>query len=132
MDFDVAVIASGSGGYVCAIRCAQLGLKTAIVEEYNELNDICLNVNCIPSKAPLDSIEHFHNARENFREHGINLRSLKGDKTQMIHCKHDVVSKTTDGMAFLMKKNKITTSTGWVRFRIRTNQGHFIVGIQKS
>ena len=117
MDFDVTVIGSGPGGYVCAIRCAQLGLKTAIVEKYNELGGTCLNVGCIPSKALLDSTEHFHNAQENFKEHGIQLKSLKVDMPQMIQRKRDVVDKTTDGVAFLMKKNKITVYTGMGSFK---------------
>ena len=117
MDFDVTVIGSGPGGYVCAIRCAQLGMKTAIVEKYDSLGGTCLNVGCIPSKALLDSSEHFHNAKDNFKEHGINLKSLKVDMPQMIQRKQDVVDKTTDGVAFLMKKNKITVYTGMGSFK---------------
>ena len=117
MDFDVTVIGSGPGGYVCAIRCAQLGLKTAIVEKYNELGGTCLNVGCIPSKALLDSSEHFHNAQEHFQEHGINLKSLKVDLPQMIQRKREVVEKTVEGVAFLMKKNKITVHHGVGSFK---------------
>ncbi len=117
MDFDVTIIGSGPGGYVCAIRCAQLGMKTAIVEKYNELGGTCLNVGCIPSKALLDSSEHFHNAKENFKEHGINLSSLKVDVPQMIQRKRDVVKKTVEGVAFLMKKNKISVYTGVGAFK---------------
>ena len=117
MDFDVTVIGSGPGGYVCAIRCAQLGMKTAIVEKYDSLGGTCLNVGCIPSKALLDSSEHYHNAKDNFKEHGINLKSLKVDMPQMIQRKQDVVDKTTDGVAFLMKKNKITVYTGMGSFK---------------
>ncbi|HRJ16585.1 MAG TPA: FAD-dependent oxidoreductase, partial [Saprospiraceae bacterium] len=71
MKFDVTVIGSGPGGYVAAIRAAQLGLKTAIIERYNTLGGTCLNVGCIPSKALLDSSEHYHNAHEKFSQHGI-------------------------------------------------------------
>lgn len=117
MDFDVTIIGSGPGGYVCAIRCAQLGMKTAIVEKYNELGGTCLNVGCIPSKALLDSSEHFHNAKENFKEHGINLKSLKVDLPQMIQRKRDVVQKTVEGVSFLMKKNKIQVYTGVGSFK---------------
>ncbi|HAI80537.1 MAG TPA: dihydrolipoyl dehydrogenase, partial [Chryseobacterium sp.] len=69
--FDVTVIGSGPGGYVAAIRCAQLGLKTAIIEKYPTMGGTCLNVGCIPSKALLDSSEHFENAKHNFANHGI-------------------------------------------------------------
>jgi dihydrolipoamide dehydrogenase len=72
--YDVVIIGSGPGGYVSAIRCAQLGLKTALIEKYNTLGGTCLNVGCIPSKALLDSSEHFHNATHNFSEHGIEVK----------------------------------------------------------
>jgi dihydrolipoamide dehydrogenase len=71
MNYDVVVIGSGPGGYVCAIRCAQLGMKTALVEKYSTLGGTCLNVGCIPSKALLDSSEHYYNAVHHFAEHGI-------------------------------------------------------------
>ena len=77
MEFDLIIIGSGPGGYVAAIRAAQLGLKTAIIERYATLGGTCLNVGCIPSKALLDSSEHYHNAAEKFSEHGINLSNLK-------------------------------------------------------
>ena len=76
MKYDVTVIGSGPGGYVAAIRSAQLGFKTAIIERYNTLGGTCLNVGCIPSKALLDSSEHFHNAQKKFSKHGINLSDL--------------------------------------------------------
>ena len=120
MDFDVTIIGSGPGGYVAAIRCAQLGMKTAIVEKYNELGGTCLNVGCIPSKALLDSTEHFHNAQEHFTEHGINLSDLKVDLPQMIDRKRGVVKQTVDGVAFLMKKNKITVYHGMGSFKDKT------------
>jgi dihydrolipoamide dehydrogenase len=110
--FDVTVIGSGPGGYVAAIRCAQLGMKTAIVEKYSTLGGTCLNVGCIPSKALLDSSEHFHNAKHNFSEHGILLNDLKADLAQMIKRKGEVIKQTCDGINFLMKKNKITVIQG--------------------
>ncbi|MDA8693337.1 dihydrolipoyl dehydrogenase [Saprospiraceae bacterium] len=112
MKYDVVIIGSGPGGYVAAIRCAQLGMKTAIVEKYNTLGGTCLNVGCIPSKALLDSSEHYHNAAHKFSEHGIQLKSLKADLKQMIARKDSVVSQTCDGVAYLMKKNKIDVHTG--------------------
>lgn len=112
MNYDVAIIGSGPGGYVAAIRCAQLGMKTAIIERYNTLGGTCLNVGCIPSKALLDSSEHFHNAQKNFAEHGIELKNLKVNLRQMLKRKNDVVKITSDGVAFLMKKNKIDVFTG--------------------
>ena len=116
MQYDVTVIGSGPGGYVAAIRCAQLGLKTAIIEKYDSLGGTCLNVGCIPSKALLDSSEHFHNAHHTFGEHGINLENLKVDLPQMIKRKDEVVSQTVSGVEFLMKKNKIDVYTGMGSF----------------
>src|SRR5215216_1001714 len=98
MQYDVIVIGSGPGGYVAAIRCAQLGMKTAIVEKYSTLGGTCLNVGCIPSKALLDSSEHFHNAQHTFKTHGINLKDLKADLSQMINRKNDVVKQNTEGI----------------------------------
>jgi dihydrolipoamide dehydrogenase len=112
MTYDVVVIGSGPGGYVAAIRCAQLGMKTALVEKYTSLGGTCLNVGCIPSKALLDSSEHYHNAAHAFKSHGIELKDLKANIKQMIQRKGDVVSKTVEGINFLMKKNKIDVYTG--------------------
>ena len=112
MTYDVTVIGSGPGGYVAAIRCAQLGLKTAIVEKYNTLGGTCLNVGCIPSKALLDSSEHYHNASKSFSKHGIELDNLKVNLEQMINRKREVVDQTCQGIEFLMKKNKIDVHTG--------------------
>ncbi len=112
MKYDVTIIGSGPGGYVAAIRCAQLGLKTAIIERYNTLGGTCLNVGCIPSKALLDSSEHFYNAKSHFQEHGIELKDLKVDLRQMINRKNGVVKQTVDGVQFLMKKNKIDVFHG--------------------
>lgn len=116
MDYDVVVIGSGPGGYVCAIRCAQLGFKTAIIEKYDTLGGTCLNVGCIPSKALLDSSEHFHNAEKNFEKHGIKINQPKADMKQMIQRKRDVVSQTCDGVQYLMDKNKIDVHTGMGSF----------------
>jgi dihydrolipoamide dehydrogenase len=112
MKYDVTVIGSGPGGYVAAIRCAQLGMKTALIERYNTLGGTCLNVGCIPSKALLDSSEHYHNAKEKFELHGINLKDLKVNMPQMIKRKNEVVDQTCKGVEFLMKKNKIDVYTG--------------------
>lgn len=112
MEFDLIIIGSGPGGYVAAIRAAQLGLKTAIIERYATLGGTCLNVGCIPSKALLDSSEHYHNAAEKFSEHGINLSNLKVDMPQMIKRKDDVVDQTCKGVSFLMKKNKVEVYHG--------------------
>src|SRR5688500_4991651 len=114
--FDVAVIGAGPGGYVAAIRCAQLGMKTALVEKYPSLGGTCLNVGCIPSKALLDSSEHYHNAIHHFAEHGIEVKSPKVNLGQMIERKRGVVKMTVEGINFLMKKNKITVFTGHATF----------------
>ena len=112
MQYNVIVIGSGPGGYVAAIRCAQLGFKTAIIEKYSTLGGTCLNVGCIPSKALLDSSEHFQNAKTHFAEHGIDIPEPKVNFTQMIKRRGDVVKSNVDGIAFLMKKNKIDIHTG--------------------
>lgn len=118
--FDVTIIGSGPGGYVAAIRCAQLGMKTALIEKYPTLGGTCLNVGCIPSKALLDSSEHFHNAVHNFKEHGIDVSAPKVNIKQMIERKRGVVKMTCDGINFLMKKNKITVYTGVGSFDSKT------------
>lgn len=110
--YDVTVIGSGPGGYVAAIRCAQLGLKTAIVEKYNSLGGTCLNVGCIPSKALLDSSEHYYNAGHTFEEHGIEVKELKANLGQMITRKNGVIKANVDGINYLMKKNKIDVYNG--------------------
>ena len=112
MQYNVTVIGSGPGGYVAAIRCAQLGFKTALIEKYDTLGGTCLNVGCIPSKALLDSSEHFHNALHTFKEHGVDISEPKANITQMIKRKAGVVKANVDGIAFLMKKNKIEVHTG--------------------
>ena len=110
--YDVVIIGSGPGGYVAAIRCSQLGLKTAIIEKYNTLGGTCLNVGCIPSKALLDSSEHFYNATHHFAEHGIEVTGVKADFKQMIQRKNDVVSQTCAGVKYLMDKNNIEVFQG--------------------
>lgn len=110
--YDVAIIGSGPGGYVAAIRCAQLGFKTALIEKYSTLGGTCLNVGCIPSKALLDSSEHFHNAKHNFSTHGIGLENLTADILQMVKRKEEVINQTCNGIKFLMDKNKVTVLHG--------------------
>ncbi|RWY57560.1 dihydrolipoyl dehydrogenase [Mucilaginibacter gilvus] len=117
MQYDVIVIGSGPGGYVAAIRCAQLGMKTAIIEKYNTLGGTCLNVGCIPSKALLDSSEHYHNAAHTFTTHGIKLDNLGIDFGQMIKRKQEVVDANTSGITYLMKKNKIDVHQGVGSFK---------------
>jgi dihydrolipoamide dehydrogenase len=115
--FDVVVIGSGPGGYVAAIRCAQLGMKTAIIEKYNTLGGTCLNVGCIPSKAWLDSSEHYFKMVHEFKEHGIEYSEPKVNTEQMSARVQQVVKENTSGIAFLMKKNKITVFTGVGSFK---------------
>ena len=110
--YDVTIIGSGPGGYVAAIRCAQLGLKTALIEKYSTLGGTCLNVGCIPSKALLDSSEHYHNAVHNFEEHGIEVKSVKPNLAQMIQRKNQVVEQTCSGIQYLMDKNKVDVFNG--------------------
>jgi dihydrolipoamide dehydrogenase len=110
--YDVAIIGSGPGGYVAAIRCSQLGMKVALIEKYNSLGGTCLNVGCIPSKALLDSSEHYFNAVHNFEEHGIKIKDVKPDIKKMIARKAEVVKQTCDGINFLMSKNKIDVYHG--------------------
>jgi len=112
MQYDVIVIGSGPGGYVAAIRCAQLGLKTAVIEKYSTFGGTCLNVGCIPSKALLDSSEHYHNAAHSFESHGISLSNLKVDISKMMARKDDVIAQNTAGITYLFKKNKIDSFQG--------------------
>jgi dihydrolipoamide dehydrogenase len=117
MKYDIAIIGSGPGGYVAAIRCAQLGMKTALIEKYNTLGGTCLNVGCIPSKALLDSSEHYYNAVYNFKEHGIKIDKPQVNLSQMMKRKAQVVKQTCEGVDFLMKKNKIDVLHGRGSFR---------------
>lgn len=118
--YDVVVIGSGPGGYVAAIRCAQLGMKTAIIEKYAALGGTCLNVGCIPSKALLDSTEHYHQAAHQFESHGILLKDLSFDFKRMVTRKQEVVDQTVAGVQFLMKKNKIDVYSGTGSFKDAT------------
>lgn len=118
--FDVTVIGSGPGGYVAAIRCAQLGFKTALIEKYSTLGGTCLNVGCIPSKALLDSSEHFENAKHNFANHGIIINEPIADLARMVARKNEVVEMTTKGINFLMDKNKVTVFEGLGSFESAT------------
>ncbi|WP_150451624.1 dihydrolipoyl dehydrogenase [Arenibacter lacus] len=120
--YDVAIIGSGPGGYVAAIRCAQLGMKTAIIEKYSTLGGTCLNVGCIPSKALLDSSHHYEDAVKHFETHGIDIPGeIKVDLEKMISRKQSVVDQTCDGVKFLMDKNKITVYEGLGSFKDATH-----------
>ncbi|MCJ8140433.1 dihydrolipoyl dehydrogenase [Falsirhodobacter halotolerans] len=111
--FDVIVIGAGPGGYVCAIRCAQLGLKVGVVEGRETLGGTCLNVGCIPSKALLNSTHHLHEVHENFEKMGLMGANPTVDWSKMQAYKQDVVDGNTKGIEFLFKKNKITWLKGW-------------------
>jgi dihydrolipoamide dehydrogenase len=110
--FDVVYIGGGPGGYTGAIRAAQLGLKTALIEKGKTLGGTCLNVGCIPSKALLDSSEHYAAALHEFKDHGILIEKVKLNLEQLLARKDKIVKDLTGGVAFLMKKNKITVITG--------------------
>ncbi len=115
--FDYIVIGSGPAGYVSAIRAAQLGLNTAIVEKNSRLGGTCLNIGCIPSKAMLESSEHFAVASHKLQDHGISASDLKFDLTKILERKVSIVEQLTDGIALLMKKNKITVFDGHGRIK---------------
>lgn len=120
--YDVAIIGSGPGGYVAAIRCAQLGMKTAIIEKYATLGGTCLNVGCIPSKALLDSSHHYDDAVKHFETHGIEIPGeIKVNLEKMIGRKQAVVDQTTVGIDFLMTKNKIDVYHGMGAFKDATH-----------
>ncbi|WP_413533629.1 dihydrolipoyl dehydrogenase [Empedobacter brevis] len=121
--YDVAVIGAGPGGYVAAIRCAQLGFKTAIIEK-ESLGGTCLNVGCIPSKALLDSSHHYYDAVNHFKEHGIEIDAPKVNFTQMIARKAGVVDTNVAGIKYLMSKNNIDVLEGTGAFKDAT---HIIV-----
>ncbi|WP_050524145.1 dihydrolipoyl dehydrogenase [Pseudorhodobacter wandonensis] len=112
-NFDVIIIGGGPGGYVCAIRCAQLGLKTAVVEGRETLGGTCLNVGCIPSKALLHATHSLHEAEHNFAKMGLKGKSPSVDWDQMKAYKQEVVDGNTKGIEFLFKKNKVTWLKGW-------------------
>ncbi len=111
-NYQVTVIGSGPGGYIAAIRCAQLGMKVALIEKYEKLGGTCTNVGCIPSKALLDSSEHYASAAHKFTEHGIDVKGLSFNFKTMVERKNGVVKANNDGIAFLMKKNKIDVYYG--------------------
>ena len=116
-NYDLVVIGSGPGGYVCAIRASQLGIKTAIIEKYSSLGGTCLNVGCIPSKALLDSSHHYHDVIHNISSHGINVKgAISLDFKKMIDRKNNVVSQTVKGIDFLMNKNNIDVYNGFASF----------------
>jgi dihydrolipoamide dehydrogenase len=115
-DFDVIVIGSGPGGYVCAIRAAQLGLKVACVEKRATLGGTCLNIGCIPSKALLQSSENFHQASHTLKDHGVDVGEIKLDLARMQARKSEVVVANTKGVEFLFKKNKVTWLKGAAKF----------------
>ncbi|MDD9920924.1 MAG: dihydrolipoyl dehydrogenase [Boseongicola sp.] len=112
-NYDVIVIGSGPGGYVCAIRCAQLGLKTACVEGRETLGGTCLNVGCIPSKALLHATEMLHETEENFGKMGIKVLRPDVDWKKMLEYKQDTIDANTKGIEFLFKKNKVDWLKGW-------------------
>ena len=120
-NYDVIVIGSGPGGYVSAIRCAQLGLKTAIVEGRDTLGGTCLNVGCIPSKALLHASHSYHEATHNFDKMGLIINNPKIDFDKMQNYKNDVISQNTKGIEFLLKKNKISWLKGWAKI-VNKNQ----------
>ncbi len=111
--YDVIVIGSGPGGYVCAIRCAQLGLKTACVEGRETLGGTCLNVGCIPSKALLHATHQLHEVHENFEKMGLMGGAPSVDWGKMLAYKSDVIAQNTKGIEFLFKKNKVDWIKGW-------------------
>lgn len=115
-NYDIAVIGSGPGGYVAAIRSAQLGYKTVIIEKYETLGGTCTNVGCIPTKALLDSTHHYTEAYYKFKEHGIQFDKIELDFSQMYKRKSEVVTKNTSGLDFLMNKNGITRLKGTATF----------------
>ena len=112
-DFDTIILGAGPGGYVCAIRAAQLGLKVAVVEGRDTLGGTCLNVGCIPSKAMLHATHLLHETHENFEKMGLMGANPTVDWSKMQAYKDDVVSGNTKGIEFLFKKNKVTWLKGW-------------------
>ncbi len=135
--FDVIVIGSGPGGYVAAIRCAQLGMNTAIIEKYPKLGGTCLNVGCIPSKALLESSEHYNKSTHEFKDHGININKITVDFTQTMKRKEKIISEMHSGLEFLMKKNKIHVINGLASFidkntvKVKSNNKNIKIKSQK-
>src|SRR5262245_11499129 len=114
-EFDVVVIGGGPGGYVCAIKAAQLGLKTACVEKRGSLGGTCLNVGCIPSKALLQSSHHYETARHDLAKHGVKVAGVDLDFKTLMDRKDKVVTEFTKGIEFLFRKNKVTYLKGMGR-----------------
>lgn len=111
-EYDLIVIGSGPGGYIGAIRAAQLGLKTAVIEKEKNFGGTCLNVGCIPSKALLESSEHYEFTRKSLKKHGVNCTDVQLDLTEMMNRKNKITSNLTNGIQFLFKKNNITSYNG--------------------
>jgi dihydrolipoamide dehydrogenase len=130
--FDLIIIGAGPGGYVAAIRASQLGMKVAVVEKRAALGGVCLNEGCIPSKALLDSSEHFALARDKFSLHGIEIDPPRLNLSAMMARKNDVVKKLTDGVAYLFKKNKVTLLTGTARLKGADDAGMQQVEVERS
>ena len=131
-EYDLVVIGGGPGGYSCAIRASQLGLKVAIIEKDKTLGGTCVNVGCIPSKALLESSHKYYDAMHSSNEHGITFSKLQFDLTQMMNRKLSIVKELTDGLNFLMKKNKIEVFYGIGSFQKKTSEGIFISVSNKS
>src|SRR5258706_1902061 len=127
--FDVVVLGAGPGGYIAAIRAAQLGFSTACVDDWKNvkggpaLGGTCTNIGCIPSKALLQSSEHFEQAQTNFAEHGIDIKGVSLNHEQFLARKDRVVAQNNDGIVYLFKKNKITSVLGHGSFAARTDAG---------
>ena len=115
--FDIIVIGSGPGGYIAAIRSAQLGYKVALIEKYAVLGGTCTNVGCIPSKALLDATENYHAAQGKFSSQGIEIKEMKLNFKKLMERKNEVVKQNTSGLNYLMKKNKITVFEGTASFK---------------
>ena len=115
-DFDIVIIGSGPGGYVAAIRAAQLGMKVACIEKEKTLGGTCLNIGCIPSKALLNSSEKFIDLSKHFEEHGITASNINIDVAKLMQRKEKIVKQLTTGIGFLFKKNKITHILGTASF----------------
>ena len=134
-EFDVVVIGAGPGGYIAAIRAAQLGKKVACIDAWVDDNGkakpggTCTNVGCIPSKALLQSSEHFEHAKEGFKEHGIEVSSVKLKIDQFLARKNTVVQQNNDGILFLFKKNKVEFFSGLASFTGKAESGHYKIAV---
>ncbi len=136
MDFDVVVIGAGPGGYIAAIRAAQLGFKVACVDKFTRngkyaLGGTCLNVGCIPSKALLQSSENFAELNHSFKDHGISCDNPKIDIKKMLERKEEIINKNTQGISFLFKKNKVTEIHGLASFKNNLN-GKWIINVNDN